>query len=198
MTHYMTTEPSFLWMRSHSLRLLFMACWLGPLLGCHETTGLPTSQPAEASTCVESQTPGTPARAREAYAEEWMDLLRSKDIKALSAASRYPLQLRDTRSESDCVNGTAETAEQMPALVQCLVSDELLQEDVKANPEPLAETVAAKDLQAWAAQWIGELQPGVSLVHVSIPGNGAAFHLILLTTERGVQGIWKDVTFEAN
>jgi hypothetical protein len=122
--------------------------------------------------------------------------LRSADSAALAALARFPFHLRDTGSEGDCKSGTAESAEQLPGLVQCLVSDSLLMGDLKDHPQLLTEEVAKKDLPPWTKKWRKEIKSGQTLVHVMVPGNGNTFHFILLSSADGAHALWKETTFE--
>jgi hypothetical protein len=122
--------------------------------------------------------------------------LRAGDGAALTALARFPFQLRDTGSEGECRSGTAESAEQMPGLVSCLVSDSLLLGDLKEHPQLQTEEIAKKDLPPWTKKWRKEIQSGQTLVHVMVPGNGNTFHFIVLASTDGVHALWKETTFE--
>jgi hypothetical protein len=122
--------------------------------------------------------------------------LRAADSVALAALARFPFQLRDTGSEGECKSGSAESAAQLPGLVQCLLSDSLLMGDLKEHPQLLTEEIAKKDLPAWTKKWRKEIQSGQTLVYVMVPGNGNTFHFIVLASADGAYAIWKEATFE--
>jgi len=54
------------------------------------------------------------------------------------------------------------------------------------------------ELPAWAARWARSVRPGVTPVQITVPGDGNTFHLIAIATPMGVQGLWKETTFDSN
>lgn len=153
---------------------------------------LPKPPPSEPVPPAAAKAPATPVEV----ATQLFAALRAADSAALIALARFSFQLRDTGSEGDCKSGTADTPEQMPGLVQCLVSDSLLLGDLKEHPQLLTEEISRKQLPPWTEKWRKEIQSGQTLVHVMVPGNGNTFHFIVLVEAHGARALWKETTFE--
>lgn len=152
----------------------------------------PEPSPSQPVPPAAAKAPATPVEV----ATQLFAALRRADSAALTALARFPFQLRDTGSEGECKSGTADTPEQMPGLVQCLVSDTLLLGDLKEHPQLLTEEVGRKDLPPWTKKWRKEIQSGQTLVHVMVPGNGNTFHFIVLVEADAARALWKETTFE--
>jgi len=139
-----------------------------------------------------------PAGATITAATAWLNALRARDASGLAGRTSFPFALRDTGTEGDCKKGMAPSEEAFAAAVACLVSDDLVVEDLRANPEPLTKILTAKTLPGWARKWTKEIHQGVTPVSVYIPGNGNTFEFVLLVAGDQIQGLWKNAWFESN
>ena len=140
----------------------------------------------------------SPAPPPAKVATAWIDALRQRDVDALTRSTRFPFVLRDTGAGGKCKNATAADATQLPAALACLLKDDLLNEDLKANPAPEADPVSKRTLPRWARKWSNDVRAGSVPVSVFIHGNGNAFDLVLVVAGDGVQGLFKHATFEKN
>jgi hypothetical protein len=136
--------------------------------------------------------------ATSAIARKWVDALGNRDTKVMVDLARYPFALRNTGKEGDCKNSTASNASKMKVTIGCLVKDDLLIEDIKANPEPEAKVLSKKTLPAWSRRWAKEISTDATPVSVFIHGNGSSHEFIVLVVSDGVQGFWKTAWFESN
>jgi hypothetical protein len=131
-------------------------------------------------------------------AKDWIKALGARDPDSLAKRSRFPFALRDTGAEGKCKSATIDAADKLAVGTQCLLKDDLLNEDLKANPEPTADVLSAKTLPRWSRKWAKEIPAGATPVSIFLPGNGSSFDLVLLVSGDGVQGFWKHATFEPN
>lgn len=146
------------------------------------------------------QTPTPAASERDVVtiALEWMAALRDRDVAKLAAQTAYPFSLHDTRTAGECTDALASAPSELDAALACLTTDELLQEDLNANPEPLAELLSVERLPEWTKPWRSEIAQGETAVSVFVPGNGSAFYFVVIVAGTDVRALWKHATFESN
>jgi hypothetical protein len=128
----------------------------------------------------------------------WINALRARDFQALNRYTSFPFQLRDTGEEGNCESHLVERSEALESGAKCLMSDDLLHEDLVSNPELLIKPLSKDILPDWALQWRSTIDSGLSAVAAEVPGNGATFQFILLVQADGVRGFWKHASFESN
>jgi hypothetical protein len=68
---------------------------------------------------------GTDATAEVALATEWVAALRRRDLPALTRATHYPFELRQSGPAPGCEDRTAFRAAELPAAIDCLLGDEV-------------------------------------------------------------------------
>jgi hypothetical protein len=132
----------------------------------------------------------------ERTATQWLNALRSRDRVQLEKFSSVPFDLRELVQYPKCQPAEALKPADVASAVTCLLEDQLLMEELTAQPAPVTETIAAADLPEWAASLKHSLSANGQLVHVRLPGNGVSYQLLLLATSSGVQRVWKFAEYD--
>jgi hypothetical protein len=132
-------------------------------------------------------------------AERWLDALKRRDIQALTQATSFTFEVRDTGRGAQCKKRVATQAEQLAAAVQCLLNDTALQSGLSAK-KPIVEAAAeGESVPSWAERWwTSQLHSELHQTFTTItsPG-GLSFDLILMTAPNGVRAVWKYGSREA-
>jgi hypothetical protein len=150
-------------------------------------------QPGRAPAGTSGQLASSAPLSQTELASAWLDALRRRDAPALTAHSRYPFELRDTRAEGNCdERRTAANAEQLPALSACLVHDDLLAQLLNDEPATPVEALPAGYTPGWANQWKPELTSDVTPFSAYLQRDDASVSLILLVANDGVRAVWKN------
>jgi hypothetical protein len=128
-------------------------------------------------------------------AAAWLDALGRRDISGLLAQTQYPFDLRDTgttrRAGSHEIHLTATSAGEMQAIIQSLVTDDVLDRTMKAGFVRRIDEFEGDHISSWAARWKADIRPDVRLLNVFYHDNEAVFDLILLVGTSGVRALWK-------
>lgn len=125
-------------------------------------------------------------------AAAWLDALRRQDRPDLIAQTSYPFDLRDTGAEGNCApNRTVANADGMPAALDCMLTDALLVQLLKAGSDVPVETLDDGFLPPWAAQWRRDLRPELRPLTAFFRHDDAAFSFIFLVAKDGVRAVWK-------
>jgi hypothetical protein len=140
--------------------------------------------------------PLPPATTSEEVAARWLEALRRADPVLLGDWSRYPFLLHDTGDEGTCGQGAAADAGQLSRLLGCILHNEPLLAELRAEAEPALRAIKTKELPSWARRWRNELAPEAILVLALIPGHGNSTQFVLVVLEGGVQAAWKLTSFE--
>jgi hypothetical protein len=122
----------------------------------------------------------------------WLDALRRHDLPALIARTSYPFELRDTETEGKCgPRRTAANAGSIPAVVDCLWTDPLLDRMLNAGADVPVETLDDGFIPPWAGQWRGELRSELRPFTAFFRRDDASFSFIVLVAQDGVRSVWK-------
>jgi hypothetical protein len=159
---------------------------------------IPSDGPERQETAVAAKAGTVGVTGSVAVVGNWLGAFRKHDGTGLATLTLFPFALRDTGTEGDCKTTTLAKAELLQPGLVCLTNDELVQEALRANPEPLTKVLSRKTLPKWARRWAGELREGMTPVSVYVPGNGSAFEFVLIVVGDQIQGLWKHATFESN
>lgn len=130
-------------------------------------------------------------------ATEWLGALRARERARLQKLAAVPFELEELVEHSKCEAKRAEKPDDVPAALECLLLDDLLMEELAAQPAPVTEVVGASELPPWAAKLKGGSYPG-ELVQVRLPGDGVSYQFLILATSAGVRRVWKFVEYDPN
>lgn len=108
-----------------------------------------------------------------------------------------PFVLRDTGTDGNCTSLDIRTPAKLDGL-KCLLSDDLLHEDLKDNAQLNADILSPKHLPNWARKWKKDVAAGLTPVGVLVMGNGDSVDFVVLVGAKGVHGVFKQVEFERN
>lgn len=125
-------------------------------------------------------------------AERWLDALKRQDMEALTQATSFGFEVRDTGREAQCGKRVAAKPEELEAAIRCLLNNRELQAGLGAK-KPIVEAAGeGESLPNWAEPWATQLQSGLhqTFTTVSNPG-GVSFDLILMAAPNGVRAVWK-------
>ena len=131
-------------------------------------------------------------------ATQWLNALRSRDRAQLEKLSALPFELRELVEYPKCQPARASKPGEIPDALACLLEDQLLMEELAAQPAPVTEMIATADLPSWAAS-LRRSPPGQGrLVHIRLPGNGVSYQILLLAGSSGVHRVWKFAEYDPN
>jgi hypothetical protein len=204
-----------LWTAAPLLGLATLLCAFSckaPALELHtppETTGvqpLPelAARRPDAGAPFASARPASVPNAIE-LATAWLDALRRRDVSALMTLTQYPFDVRDTgtsgRLDHEEKHLAAETAVALPAVMETLLSDEVLYKAMRAERDGRVKAFKDGYISSWAERWRTDLTPDLRAVSAYFRTNDASFTFIFLVGESGVRALWKtgfDATVEVS
>jgi hypothetical protein len=133
--------------------------------------------------------------SRTELASAWLEALRRRDASGLAAVTQYPFDLRDTgtagRAGSREAHSSATSERDMPAAVQSLITDDVLDRAMQAETYGRIEELEGGQVSGWAARWEGSIPADVQAFTAFFRSNEAAFSFIFLVGDAGVRSVWK-------
>ena len=154
--------------------------------GCSPSLPKPDSAPS---------TQAAVARA-EQRAQAWLDNLKAADAERVLAATHLPFSLRDTGRYLGCKERDAHTPAELRALLECMLTDELLREELQFQGALTFTPVDTASMPRWAADRSPPSRKPGQLLMTTVHGNGVSFELVLSVTPHGVAALWRDAHFE--
>lgn len=130
-------------------------------------------------------------------AGDWLSAMRSRDRAKLQTLADVPFELQELVQYPKCETKRAEKREDVVAALDCLLSDDLLMEELGKQPAPVTEAIGIADLPPWAATQKDRIEPG-QLVQIRLPGDGVSYQLLLLTAKASVKRVWKFAEYDSN
>jgi hypothetical protein len=137
-------------------------------------------------------------RARTKVAVKWADAFRRRDLDSLIKLTVFPFALRDTGTAGQCTSGTAPDASKMKATISCMMSVDVVHDDLVSERTLEGHVLPRKSIPKWAKPWASDIPTDATPISVAVPGNGASHQFILLVATDGVQGVWKTSWFDSN
>lgn len=134
----------------------------------------------------------------ERTATSWFDALRAADVGALGRLSSYPFHLRTTGSDTSCSNGDAPDESAFPGVMNCLVTHDVLGEELAEQPVLETSELKRETIPVWARPWRKELHARATPVAITLRGNGVTFYFLLQIDDSGVSSVWTHSDFDPN
>jgi hypothetical protein len=134
-----------------------------------------------------------------AIAARFMDAIRHKRQEVLLSLAALPFHLRDSGAAVSCKDGgSAAQREELAKLLSCLITDDLLAEELQANPQPETTVLRPRDIPSWARRFRKALTPRRTPVMIYVPGNGVTFYFVVVVEDSAVHELWKHAEFDSN
>jgi hypothetical protein len=143
---------------------------------------------------------GVNGAAEIATAAEWLEALRTRDIKRLGRVTSYPFELRDTRRDAKCGKRVVKGPDALAAAVECLFRSDLLHRAMVDSPSPgFTAYEASESLANWIEPWWRDTEHrGLQRVATMVAtAEGDEFDFQILVAPDGVRTVWKAGSFES-
>ena len=122
-------------------------------------------------------------------AKRWWDAFwRPSSEDGLEVTTRYPFVYRDG---DQCRSGRASKHTGLRAVLKCLRESDLLDDDLRADPDGGWRILANDTFPPWSRRWLKNRPAGAVAVAVHFSGGASATELIFFVSGNYIQELWR-------
>jgi hypothetical protein len=131
----------------------------------------------------------------EDIALRWLNALRDHDESSLKALSAFPFHFKTTAATTRCAD-RASTQDQLRALADCIIADELFLRELKQTTDFHISRLTRETLPTWATATAVESIDAYTEIKAFINGNGVTYVFLMLVTAAQVDTFIQHTEFE--